>query len=582
MDRQAMIDFDIDEFDEAYESFMSSVDHTRNSVDDFSADVDAGWDVDEDLPEDYEPGRVILSIRRNRRSFHTIIIKLPDYYSAHNIHQLASALKRNSYIEHIYFKLGQYPPPPRLLGFLKPLLGTLKTLPTLRVVTLADSYDELDRTGAVESLLRAVSRNANVHTLVLNKVRVPVESLASVLQNSQSIVKYCLIQCEFTTSDANGVEAVAAQLLADAFGSNSLICEVRLDISQLESTEQEQEPIQVTYLEPIIRRLQSHTTLKRLIFSNSDVRALQFLGVLVQERTLPIVGFTSLSGGEELLQPIAASVISGAVTRLLISNCSFLDDTRAAFESLFRPASNLTEIWVDCDQMYVDDRPLSEIFGSMLFLGNSNLRQLTVRCVKCPWLKVVAAITEAIATNASLEHARIDYSGNQEVHQKLIRGIPKWKGLKSFQLRNFGEVFDTNDLLDALKRNGSIISFDGSFISFDGQNENDGDIFDDEEEAKVRFYAERNKHLPKIGDFDSPSTIPLGLWPTIISIANECEYGNTTTFNILRNLAAVLENLVTTDSADDSDHVKRRDRDWPSVVSTAKKAGLKKGVSQHF
>ena len=119
-----------------------------------------------------------------------------------------------------------------------------------------------------------------------------------------------------------------------------MIREVRFDIARSESAP---EPFQVTYLEPIIRRLQSHATLERLIFSYTDERAMEFLGSLLQERTLPIVGFTSLEGGKELFQPIAASAISGAVTRLLISSCDFYDGTLELFESLFRSATNLTE-----------------------------------------------------------------------------------------------------------------------------------------------------------------------------------------------------------------------------------------------
>ena len=104
----------------------------------------------------------------------------------------------------------------------------------------------------------------------------------------------------------------------------------------------------------------------------------------------------------------------------------------------------------------------------------------------------------ALETNSVLEFLVVDAIGDRQACQSLMRGIPKMTVVKRLMCDAFGiEDFDTRDLIQALKRNRSVLEFGGLYVA--------GHL-DEYDKTKLRYYAARNKYLPML--VESPHDTP--------------------------------------------------------------------------
>jgi len=401
------------------------------------------------------------------------------------------------------------------------LWRVIATRANLETVKLKDAVDPEERnspTILVSAILRAIQQNTAIQSLMLMHLSLPTD-ISTFVNAASSITFFSLWNCDMEpVQRVQGARDLVAALLKNT------------NISTLKVGDMDD-----FYIFLILQSLRANVSVTTLAiggesFSDATTRAIQQLlesTTSIQEFELVLAFFR----GDEF-HPFAQSLAhSRSVSALTFVSCKFRDERSAAqFQSILQNKRNLTSLCLDqCD---FSGGPVYQTVISALVRPNSPLRSFELQRVSLGSTRVTndqfQKLLQAIE-KSKLEHFAIGDVKSQQQLQTLTASIPLMR-IKKLEIevdRDFDDENIRQDLLRAVENNFSLRSVQGDR---DGES-----IFDDDDETKLTFFADRNERLDQW--VDNPETLERKVWPEALKLAEKEAIPN----SLFRGLHSVLE-----------------------------------------
>jgi len=465
---------------------------------------------------------VIQRLRRNDPTRTEIIIELRHETSDAD---LARALEQNSFITEIFLELEE-----EEREEWNSLLRVIAARENLVGVTLSDdatfAAEERNAPAALVSvILRAIQQNTAVQSVDLLRLRLPTD-VSTFVDTASSITSFSLLNCKIMAPSSVEREQGFRDLAA-ALQRNTNI--ERLELGFMDDV----------CLSSILQGLQYNTFLKTLVigipWNFSDATTLviqQFLESTASIQTFGLGG-TSFENNGDTLRTIAQSLIqSPVVCGLELVFCHFRnEESTALFRSILQNKRNLTSLRLN--ECLFSGGIVHETVISTLLRPNSLLRSFELqeaslslgltRMLNGQFQNLLRAVEKS-----KLERFVIGDIGSHEQLRALADSIPlmRLKELKVGFSSYFGDENIEHVLLQAVKNNFSLRSIRGE--------RRGRDLFDDDDKARLEFYADRNERLDQW--VDNPETVDRKVWPEALKLEDQAGPDS-----LFRGLRSVLE-----------------------------------------
>ena len=364
----------------------------------------------------------------------------------------------------------------------------------------------------LRSLLQEIQRSSSIFSVALEYTFISGSEISSFLDAATSLTEFTLRGVTMESTDR--MEDV--RVLAAALQRNTTIEKLVLD------------GLEGVCLIPILHGLVSMSSLRYLtVFkpvssdpAGTDV-PLAIQRVLENTKSIQHfeLGIFQCNRDEHFL-PIAQGLIRSNVTSIGFSHCCFSNDGCAnQLKSILQSKHNLRALaFTYCSS---PRGQIHEALNAALLRPRSPLRHLKLGRAFGDGL-ITAALLGSIE-KSNLE--RLDI-GLLNPDANLLQALTKCIRAMKVKELEFDIVPSARnmkqDLLEALKNNYSLRSVKGrvkDVFSF-----NDDALFNDDDESRLRNYADRNARLAEW--VDSPATVPRYLWPEAMKLAMEAGEGS--------------------------------------------------------
>jgi len=397
-------------------------------------------------------------------------------------------------------------------------LRVIETRGNLVKVTLMDAIHVSPAPAAfVSAILRAIQQNAAIRSVMMATLCLPI-NLCSFVDTASSMTSFSLCCCVMEPVEREQGTRDLAVALQRTTNINTM------EIVQLNDI----------YAIPILQGLRSNISLKNLFigsvrdFSTATAQAIQQL--LESTTSIQTIELSSPSFKVEEFSPVAQGIISSqSLSELKLSCCRLRDEESAAlFRNILQNKRNLTSLCLNCCSFSAGR--IYEDMISALLRPNSPLksfklqeRSLGEALPNGQFQDLLRAIEKS-----KLERFAIGYIQSQQQLRTLTDSIPLMR-IKELQVVIADDFVEENIkqlLLQAVKNNFSLRSVQGDR---DGES-----IFDDDDETRLTFLADRNEHLDQW--VDNPESIEQKVWPEALKLAERAGPNS-----LFQGLCSVLE-----------------------------------------
>ena len=371
----------------------------------------------------------------------------------------------------------------------------------------------------VRAFLHAIQQNNSIRAVDLILLRFPAD-VSTFVDTASSITTLSLSNCVFApTEKERGMRDLAA-----ALQRNTNIKHLKLGVA-----------LEDSYAIPILQALQSNDFLTSLAilgtFSDETSHAMHQL----LESTTSIARFELISvifSSGEMFRPVAQSLIrSASVSALKFELCFFSnEESTAVFRSILQEKRNLTSLsFFHCFFTGGTEGQVHDAIISTLSRSDSSLRTLEFECGASSAGHFTVGQLQNLfraVEKSKLERFKIGQIYSYKQLQSLRQSIPSMR-IKELKIVFHSQIEEENakeGLLEAVKDNFSLQALIGI--------QSERDIFDDEEKARLVFYADRNQRLDQW--VDNPESVEGKVWPDSLALAEKA--GPSSLFRGLRSV----------------------------------------------
>ena len=350
----------------------------------------------------------------------------------------------------------------------------------------------------IRAFLQAIQQNTAIQNVELWGLRLPTD-ISTFVDNASSITSFCIDGCDMGPVEREQ----GASDFAAALQRNTNI--EALSLRELEDI----------YAIPILESLGSNTSVKTFTFSSpSSDGALRALHQLL-DSTTSIQRFELYDMSfvrDDAFRPISQAITSSeSVSELKFVDCLFnSENSTSQFRSVLHNKRNLTTLCLrSCNFV-------GEVYEDMVSLVSR--RDSLLRCFEFQnhWsFESVLPIIQfknllRAIEKSKLGRFKIGTIRTQQQLQTLTQSIPSMK-LTELVIRYDGGGVENveEELLQAVKNNFTLLSVKGE--TYDGI-----DLFNQSEQQRLAFYANRNESLDQW--VDKPETVEQRkVWPEALA-----------------------------------------------------------------